>query len=552
MDIQTDQLLPLPQLDLESQSAIRTELHRITLNTLPRIALVSGLGYLVLGAYARLMLAPEIAPVVMTLSVVSALASFIFLGALRSWSLQPRHAPPAMAALMGLAVLNGLYPLYLTGDPRYTTALMLIIVAAGLAFLATRWFVLLAVVAVAGWIAALPQFGAQSGWQHFGASLVLAVAIAIAAHLVRRKHCERIVVLELQNTRQHKVIQRYTTHTETSIAVGYRISAVADLDTLLNQIVEIIRMHYGYTFAGIFLLDEGSAELVARAGTGSAGRAAIQNGTRIRLGRGIIGWVGENRRIAYARDTATDPRFVVWDLRPDTRSELTLPLHMGERLMGVLDLQSDRPHAFPKEDVTAIQLLADHIALAIQSARSYETDRGQHRFTETLHHIGRALSRTLDQQEALNLILRQLSGVIPHDRGAILLQNGNVLELVAVRGFPRHHDVLQHTIPIRSGDVFDEIRRTQRPLTLNDALQRTDWFHLDDLLPARSWMGVPLIYEDTVIGMLSLARETHAPYTEDEIAFAAVFAWQATIALENARLYEELSRSQSQNNSGNN
>lgn len=541
MSIQTDQRPPIPPIDLEPQSAIRAELHRVTLQVLPRIAVVSGLGYLVLTAYARLMLPPEIASVVMTLSVVSAMIAFIVLGALRAWPLEPRYAPPTLAVLMGLALLNGLYPLYLTGDPRYTTALMLVIVAAGLAFLTTRWFALLVVAAIAGWIAALPQFASQTGWQHFGASLLLAVAVAIAVHVVRRKHCERIVVLELQNSRQHKTIQRYTTHTETSIAVGYRISAVADLDALLNQVVEIIRVHYGYTYAGIFLLDEKTAELVASAGTGSAGRAAIQSGTRIKLGRGIVGWVGENRRVAYARDTTTDPRFVVWDLRSDTRSELTLPLHLGERLIGVLDLQSDQPHAFPKDDVTALQLLADHVARAIQNARSYKTDRGQHRFTETLHHIGRALSRTLDQQEALNLILRQLSSVIPHDRGAILLQNGNMLDLVAVRGFPQSHGSTKRTIPIRPGDVFDEIRRTQRPLGLDDALQRTDWFHLDDLLPARSWMGVPLIYEDTVIGMLSLARETHAPYTEDEIAFAAVFAWQATIALENARLCKELS-----------
>ena len=120
------------------------------------------------------------------------------------------------------------------------------------------------------------------------------------------------------------------------------------------------------------------------------------------------------------------------------------------------------------------------------------------------------------------------------------MRNGNVLELVATRGFPSSKIAFQWRVPIRPGDVFSEMQRTQRPLVLADALQRSDWFHLEDILPARSWMGVPLIHGDDVVGMLSLARETHAPYTEDDITFAATFAVQAMIAIENADLHSKL------------
>ena len=141
----------------------------------------------------------------------------------------------------------------------------------------------------------------------------------------------------------------------------------------------------------------------------------------------------------------------------------------------------------------------------------------------------------MDMQAAFDMILQQLANVIPYDRGSIMLQNDALLELVAARGFPGSKRAFRWRVPVRAGDVYDEISRTQKPLVLDDALRRADWFHLQDLLPARSWAGIPLIHGDKVIGMLSLARETYTPFTEDEIAFAAVFAWQATIALENAR-----------------
>jgi GAF domain-containing protein len=476
------------------------------------------------------------------LSAISAFLAFVLWGALRALPLQSHHAPLIVAALLTLAITNSLYPIYLTGEPRYTVLLLLAIVVAGLVLFASRWLVVLLVASLGGWIVVMTPFSTHPEWVHFGFGLGLATVVALAAHVIRRRHCEQTARLQRTNAQQHAALRRCAVHAETSAAVGYRINAGANLDALLNQIVEIVRIRYSCTYVGVFLMAESSDELVARAGTGSTGRTAIANGTRIKTGHGIIGGVAASRRITYVEDTARDSRFVVWNLRPDTRSELTLPLQVGEQLLGVFDLQSDQTHAFPKDDIAAIRLLADQVTLAIQNVQLSQMNRERHRFTDTLYHIGRALSRTLNKQEVLDLILQQLAGVIPHERGAILLQHDNVLKLVAVRGFPENRSALPWRVPIRPGDVFSEIRQTQRVLVLDDALRRTDWYHLDHLLPARSWMGVPLIHQDQVIGMLSLARETHAPYAEDEIAVATAIAWQAAIALENARLYDQLSR----------
>ena len=532
-------LVSLESRDPAAQKAmVNARLDAMTLSALPRVALVAGVCHLIGIAYH--LLAPEPVGLSVTLLIVAALLSFVLLGALRTWTLSPSHAPAVTAALIALPLLNVLYALFSAGNPHAAGLLMLVNVSAGLLLVQTFWFGLMLALGLAGWFAALLTFSAPTGWANVSLDLVLISILAVVVHAVRRTNCTQIAGLHLQDEAQIEAIQRRIAQVETNRAIAEHFSTIDDVDTLLQHATDSIGSRYRCTYVGIFLLDENTGELVARAGTGSAGRAAIQAGARINIGRGIIGWVAENRRVAYARDTARDPRYVIWDLLPDTRSELTLPLHVGQHLLGVLDVQSDRPNAFHDEDVTALRLVADHIALAVQNRLLRQMEQNRHRLMETLHHVGRALSRSMDTQAAFDMILQQLANVIPYDRGSIMLQNDALLELAAARGFPGSKRAFRWRVPVRAGDVYDEIRRTQRPLILDDALRRADWFHLQDLLPARSWVGIPLIHEDKVIGMLSLARETYTPFTEDEIAFATVFAWQASVALENARLSVEL------------
>ena len=523
---------------MAQKTTVGARLDAMALTALPRVALASGVFHLLCIAYH--LLTPEPARLSIALLITSALLSFALFGALRAWTLSARHAPAVTAAQIALALLNVLYMLFATGAPRATGLLMLIVVSAGLLLMRSFWFGLMLGLGLVGWLTTRLTFSASAGWTNAGFDLALAAVLAVAIHLLRRADRTQIALLQQQNEAQAAAIQRRIAQVETNRAIAEHFSNFDDLDILLQHATDSIGTRYGCTYVGIFLLDEKTGELVARAGTGSAGRAAIQSGARVNVGRGIIGWVAENRRVAYARDTARDPRFIIWDLLPDTRSELTLPLHVGNHLLGVLDVQSNRSNAFHDEDVTALHLMADHIALAVQNMLLRQIEKDRRRLLETLQHVGRALSRPLDTQAAFDMILQQLANVLPYDRGSILLENDTVLELVAARGFPGSKHAFHWRVPVRAGDVYDDIRRTQRPLILDDALRRADWFHLQDLLPARSWVGIPLIHEDKVIGMLSLARETYTPFIEDEIACATVLAWQAAVVLENAQLNVKL------------
>ncbi len=161
---------------------------------------------------------------------------------------------------------------------------------------------------------------------------------------------------------------------------------------------------------------------------------------------------------------------------------------------------------------------------------------------ETMYDVGCALTGTLDLAKVLDLVLERLAEIVPYDRGSVMLLNSGEMEIVAARGFPEQARPRQIRISLLGddNDIFRHVHLTQRPLSIPDVSQRPDWQYVEGLPPARSWLGVPLVRSDVVIGMLSLTREIPSPYGDDEITLATAFAGQAAIALENARLYDSI------------
>lgn len=330
---------------------------------------------------------------------------------------------------------------------------------------------------------------------------------------------------------------------ETSIAVAQSITSILDLDELLQQVAELIKASYGYYFVGIALTNELESHVVVRAGSGAAGKHLIEEGLQLEIGKdGIVGYSAQTRQPILVNDVAADGRYKHVDVLQDVQSELALPLEMGGRLLGVLDIQSDRAAWFKEEDVPVLQLLANEVAIAIHNASLYQAERSRRALAETLYKVGQALSGTLHLDEVLNLILKYLAEIVPYDRASLLLERGEVLEFAAARGFPGDIDPLEMQVAIKGNDVFQEIYQSRKPLCVPDVLKRADWQQVNALSSARSWLGVPLIRADGVIGMLSLVRETYNPYSEDEITLSGTFAVQAAIALENAQLYERITR----------
>lgn len=517
---------------------------RVVLDGLPSVTAGLSLLY-ILVSLARVMTV-EAEPV--SILVISLISGFIFLAlwfVLGRWQVDERWAHPIAAGMFGLALFNGLYRLYLTAQPWHTTALVLLVVAAGYFLLSIRWFVLVAAITVLTWELVMLLVVERSPiWNHFQVTMLAAVGLSALIHTIRVRTMNRMEGLRLQGDELRAEYAHRALQLETSIAVGQRITSILDLDILLNQVAELIEARYAADYVGIYLLDENKEYVTARAGTGETGRFMREQGTRLKVGsEGLIGWVAANCQPACTNDVSQEPRYLPYEKLANTRSELTLPLSMGGTLLGVLDLQSNQLNAFRPDDVPVLQLLADQVAIAINNASLYEAEKTHRALEGNLQRIGRALTSTLDLTEVLDLILSHLDEIVNYDRAAIMLRQNEELEFVAARGFPAGSQPLQLRIPITGDDgIYPQIYRTQQPLAIDDVLARPDWQQVPNIPQARAWLGIPLIRSNEVIGMVSLTRESPTPYNDYEINLATAFGGQAAIALENARLYERVRR----------
>jgi len=160
---------------------------------------------------------------------------------------------------------------------------------------------------------------------------------------------------------------------ETAAEIARDTSGTLALEVLLRRAVNLIRDRYGYYHASIFLLDDLGLNAVVRESTGEAGEEMKRRGHKLPVGsRSIIGYVTELGKSLVINDVTQDPIHRPNPLLPDTRAELGIPLKIGNRVIGALDVQSTIVNAFTPDDISVLQILADQIAVALDNARSYE------------------------------------------------------------------------------------------------------------------------------------------------------------------------------------
>ncbi|MBA4380339.1 MAG: hypothetical protein C0393_06645 [Anaerolinea sp.] len=168
-------------------------------------------------------------------------------------------------------------------------------------------------------------------------------------------------------------LRRNNEYLATSAEIGRLITSTLDLNTLFTRTVNLIRERFGFYHAAIFTIEETGMNAVVEAGTGKAGEEMKRRGHSLPVGsRSIVGTVTSTGTPLVVNDTAIDPIHRHNPLLPDTRAEAAIPLRVGERIIGAIDIQSQQAEAFIPDDIAVLQALADQIAIAIDNARSYE------------------------------------------------------------------------------------------------------------------------------------------------------------------------------------
>jgi sigma-B regulation protein RsbU (phosphoserine phosphatase) len=314
------------------------------------------------------------------------------------------------------------------------------------------------------------------------------------------------------------------------------VNTTLDLDTTLGRVAELVRKVIQYEIFAILLLNEKTQELFFRFQVGYTREVAER--TRVKVGEGVTGLAAQRREPILVGDVTKDPRYI--SAIPNVRSELAVPLILKNRLIGVIDIESPRPNHFTEEHKRLLTLIASRMAVGIENARLYTRSTRQARSLLLLNEIARELSSILNVDELLKRVGELLRRVIDYQMFSILLLNPEGTKLqhrFALRFRENVH--VKHEVPLGRGLVGYAAEHRQAVL-VPDVKKDPRYIELNP--ETRSELVVPLIYKDKVTGVLDLEHTRRGFFTEDHRRTMITLASQIAIAIENARLYEEIAR----------
>jgi sigma-B regulation protein RsbU (phosphoserine phosphatase) len=317
------------------------------------------------------------------------------------------------------------------------------------------------------------------------------------------------------------------------------LNTTLDLQTLLNRTSELVGSIIPYRIFAIFLLNDRTNDLRMRFQIGHTTEAARM---RFPLGKGVIGQVALTRQSLMLNDVSTNEHYI--PANPAVKSELAIPLIAKNRLIGVLDLESEQANFFKPEHLHVLTLTASRIAQAIENARLYTRVSRQAETLTVLNEIATEVNSILDLDPLLAKVGSLLRRLIDYQMFTIMLldDKGETLITRYAWRFGSSHAPLRR-ISVTTGLVGAAVREW-RPINVPDV--RKDQRYLPMNPETRSELVVPLFYKERVIGVLDLEHTRTAFFNEDHVRTLTIMAAQVAIAIENARLYQAIKRQEQQ------
>jgi GAF domain-containing protein/ActR/RegA family two-component response regulator len=333
-------------------------------------------------------------------------------------------------------------------------------------------------------------------------------------------------------------VRERTRQLEALREVGTELTRELDLPRLLDLITRRAIDLIGAATGTVRLWDEAQGLLVPMGWTG--GPAARAGAIPVRLGEGVSGAVAERRAGLLVNDFRTSPFATPDLLRAGHNAVLGEPLVYRDKLLGVITVDhglTDRQ--FTSQDQETLRLLAAQAAIAIENARLFQAERRRREQVESIRLISAEVARELNLDRLLDLIIRRATELTGRPVGSVYLYDSTTDRLVPATHRTEGLWVRQSPFPLGEG-VGGMAAQERRGLIVNDyrnfpqaspeVLEHTN---------IAAAMAEPLLYQDRLLGAITL-RETDPgkPFTDEDLEVLRLFAAQAAIAIENARMYE--------------
>jgi GAF domain-containing protein/CheY-like chemotaxis protein len=346
------------------------------------------------------------------------------------------------------------------------------------------------------------------------------------------------MAVAIENARFYQTAQDRAKKLALLHEISQRISALLDVDTLLNEIVNRVTDVFGYQAVSVHLIDEVTNALVFAAEVGME-EAFVRN-VRQKVGdRGIVSWVATTGEPLLVPDVSLDERYV--EGSKGVRSELAIPLLTGDRVIGVFNLESDRVNGFDEEDVRLMTAMANQTAVAIENARLFTQVEKHMRELEALYRADRELHRYLDLDRVLQASVDVAQNIIQADKSALLVWDIEREHLIveASRGFSPETLAQMSFVP--GEGIVGQVAASGELMVVEDAL--ADPRVARRVVEAEgicSFMHVPIKVGGQVFGVFNVNYCQPRAFSYDEQRLILTLVQRIALAIANAHLFQSV------------
>ncbi len=344
------------------------------------------------------------------------------------------------------------------------------------------------------------------------------------------------IATAVENNRLFEEEQRQRQVAESLRQVAKVINRSLDQQTVLAKIVEQLEQVINFDSCGIFLKEDANLVIVggARLSEGYIGKHAPIEGND------PVARVFNQNKTLVIKDVRNYPTWNTWDGGDFIRGWMGAPLTIGKKAIGVISADSGHVNAYAKRDADILQSFASQAATAMENARLFKEEQHQRQMAESLQEVAKIINSSLDQSAVIARIMGRLQEIITYDSGAIFLKDDDALVLTDGVGVDDIH--IGHRILLSAETPEVRVFKSKESHIIFDTFNDPGWESWNEIPPIRSWMGVPLIIDQQVIGVLTANSVETDTYSRKDVQVLHTFANQAAVAIRNARLYQDIRR----------
>ncbi len=347
-------------------------------------------------------------------------------------------------------------------------------------------------------------------------------------------------------------VAQYLYNNETITRHEALLNSISDLQATMERVTTTLnydQMLFVLAEGACALIDADMSKVMLMQDNKTTLRGVAWHGMEDELGQALFSKVGEGLSGLCAKtgnavkssNLLTDQRVNEQNSqarRSGMRSELCVPIRVRGEVLGVLSVMSREHKRFTQEEEYLLSTLAGQAGAALENARIYGLMERQLTIARTMREASEFLNRVTDEQTALNWLLERFQRIVPYQTASIMLVSGKKLCLAASFGFIDGALPPDFSLPIDSHVLFKEVAARRQPVLVSDTHAHPEW--LGGPVDFRSWIGVPLIVEGVVIGLLGIDSPQPNAFTPDDVEVAARFGVQISLAVRTARLYRRL------------